>query len=98
MGAAAGSTRVRCGDTIAGYVMAGSVCVVTVHGIGFQQPPNGGTAGYADALHEHLRKSLGDRLGDDPNREGARGPVYVSSEWEGSPAKGWRGWTKVSRS
>lgn len=71
--------------------MAGSICVVTVHGIGFQQPPNpkDGTPGYADALHGHLRKALeargGQRLGDDPNRPG---PVYVSSEWNGSPAQG----------
>ena len=66
--------------------MAGSVCVVTVHGIGFQQPPENGKQGYADVLHENLRKELGDRLGDDPKRD--RGPVYVQSEWHGSPADG----------
>jgi hypothetical protein len=38
--------------------MAGSGCVVTVHGIGFQQPPKDGTPGYADALHKHLREPL----------------------------------------
>jgi hypothetical protein len=69
-----------------GEVMAGSVCVVTVHGIGFQQPPENGKPGYADALHENLRKELKDRLGDDPNRD--KGPVYVQSEWKGSPADG----------
>jgi hypothetical protein len=68
--------------------MAGSVCVVTVHGIGFQQPPKDGQPGYADALHEHLRKPLGHRLGDDPERPGTGGPVYVSSESDGSPADG----------
>lgn len=68
--------------------MAGSVCVVTVHGIGFQQPPKDGTPGYADALHEHLRKPLGSRLGDDPKRPVTGGPVYVCSEADGSPSKG----------
>jgi hypothetical protein len=68
--------------------MAGSVCVVTVHGIGFQQPPRDGTPGYADALHDLLRRPLGDRLGDDPERPGTGGPVYVSSESAGSPNKG----------
>ncbi len=68
--------------------MSGSVCVVTVHGIGFQQPPTADTPGYADALHEHLRARLGSRLGDDPERQGAVGPVYVSSESAGSPAEG----------
>ena len=68
--------------------MAKSVCVVTVHGIGFQQPPQHGSPGYADALHELLREHLGDRLGDDPVRPAPGGPVYVSSEWAGSPAKG----------
>lgn len=67
--------------------MAESVCVVTVHGIGFQQPPEDGRPGYADALHEHLRKVLGSRLGDDPERD-TGGPVYVRSEWDGSPADG----------
>jgi hypothetical protein len=60
-----------------------SLCLVTVHGIGFQQPPRDGKPGYADALHEHLHApdALGDRLGDDPNRAG---PVYVESEADGS--------------
>lgn len=67
---------------------AKSACVVTVHGIGFQQPPTNGSPGYADALHELLRKALRDRLGDDPERPAPSGPVYVSSEWDGSPAQG----------
>ncbi|MGN6166765.1 MAG: hypothetical protein ACTHQQ_01150 [Solirubrobacteraceae bacterium] len=68
--------------------MAESVCVVTVHGIGFQQPPSDGRPGYADALHGLLRDVLGDRLGDDPERPATGGPVYVSSEFDGSPAEG----------
>ena len=36
------------------------VCLVTVHGIGFQQPPDTGTdpptPGYADELHERLTR------------------------------------------
>jgi hypothetical protein len=64
-----------------------SLCLVTVHGIGFQQPPRNGKPGYADALHEHLHApdALGDRLGDDPNRAG---PVYVESEVDGSRTAG----------
>lgn len=58
--------------------MGRSLCLVTVHGIGFQQPPEDGRPGYADALHDHLHEQLGDRLGDDPKRDS--GPVYVTSE------------------
>ncbi|GAC1651093.1 MAG: hypothetical protein NVS4B8_25830 [Herpetosiphon sp.] len=57
-------------------------CLLTIHGIGFQQAPDekAGTPGYADRLHEGLRAQLPDgRLGDDPHR--ARGPVYVQSHW-----------------
>jgi hypothetical protein len=59
------------------------VCLVTVHGIGFQQPPKTKppTPGYADELHNSLKEELVGRLGDDPNRPG---PVYVQSEWKGS--------------
>jgi hypothetical protein len=57
----------------------GLTCLLTIHGIGFQQPPVKDAPGYADGLHEHLRPGLGDLLNDDPNR--ARGPVYVSSSW-----------------
>jgi hypothetical protein len=60
-------------------------CIVTIHGIGFQTPPNDdqGVPGYADALHAHLKDVLGsDILGDDPQRRnGVRGPVYVHSTW-----------------
>jgi hypothetical protein len=63
-----------------------SLCLVTVHGIGFQQPPEDGRPGYADALHAHLRERLGERLGDDPERDG--GPVYVASEVHGSRSDG----------
>ncbi|HEY8741048.1 MAG TPA: hypothetical protein VIN56_10700 [Candidatus Dormibacteraeota bacterium] len=64
----------------------GLVCLLTVHGIGFQQPPHEpDVPGYADALHLHLRKVLGPLFGDDPRRErnapGEAGAVYVSSEW-----------------
>src|SRR5438128_679717 len=61
------------------------MCIVTIHGIGFQTPPNDelGVSGYADALHTHLSQALGaDVLGDDPGRgNGVRGPVYVHSNW-----------------
>jgi hypothetical protein len=60
-------------------------CVVTIHGIGFQTPPDDANRvpGYADALHAHLREQLGPRLlGDDPGRgNGVKGPVYVHSNW-----------------
>lgn len=65
----------------------GLTCLVTVHGIGFQQPPTSDREGYADPLHELLRKELGDRLGDDPERA-TGGPVYVQSEWNGIPKAG----------
>jgi hypothetical protein len=65
-----------------------SLCLVTVHGIGFQQPPVDGRPGYADALHAHLHEQLGDLLGDDPERVGDAGPVYVCSEVHGSRSDG----------
>jgi hypothetical protein len=68
--------------------MAASPCLITIHGIGFQQPPTEGRPGYADALHENLRTKLGDHLGDDPERPGEHGPVYVSSEVNGSLEQG----------
>ena len=34
------------------------LCVLTVHGIGFQQPPTGSREGYADGLHENLSEGL----------------------------------------
>jgi hypothetical protein len=63
-----------------------SLCLVTVHGIGFQQPPEDGRPGYADALHAHLHEQLGEHLGDDPER--GSGPVYVASEVHGSRRDG----------
>ena len=73
--------------------MPPQVCLLTVHGIGFQQPPKGTRDGYADGLHRRLRAELGARLGEDPEPPGdpARpggGPVYVQSEWQGSRNEG----------
>jgi hypothetical protein len=56
------------------------VCLVTVHGVGFQQRPVGDEPGYADGLHAGLRPLL-DELGDDPERPDTGGPVYVQSTW-----------------
>jgi hypothetical protein len=57
------------------------ICLVTIHGIGFQHAPlDDGTPGYADPLHEHLRGYLHELLGDDPQRPNG-GPVYVQSYW-----------------
>src|SRR6266487_1921845 len=69
-----------------------TICLVTIHGIGFEQPPvldadNKYTVipGYADTLHEHLNHCLGATLSDDPRRArhtpGEAGPIYVSSVW-----------------
>jgi hypothetical protein len=69
------------------------ICVVvTLHGVGFEQPPllTGGTLqeGYADSLHRHLKelldKRVGWKLGDDPNVQKAGnkpGVIYVQSCW-----------------
>jgi len=45
-------------------------CLVTLHGIGFEQPPTPGVpnSGYADPLHQHLKQFLNTLLSDDPNR------------------------------
>ena len=63
-------------------------CLVTIHGISFQQPPQPalGLPGYADGLHQHLSKYLTPSiLGDDPQRSrsqrGENGPIYVQSCW-----------------
>jgi hypothetical protein len=64
----------------------GSLVLLTVHGIGFQQPPRDGVEGYADQLHKRLKEELAGLLGDDPVRKG--GPVYVESEFKGSPRDG----------
>src|SRR5437763_13790791 len=66
------------------------LCILTVHGIGFQQPPTASAAGYADLLHENLREALGDRLGSDPQRKPAPyGPVYVMSAMPGTRNAEW---------
>lgn len=61
--------------------MTPSPCLLTLHGIGFQQAPTHASAsdGYADDLHRRLRSFLGKRLGDDPQRP--KGPVYVQAAW-----------------
>jgi hypothetical protein len=64
----------------------GALCLVTIHGIGFQQAPTDGTPGYADGLHERLSAILGPTLlSDDPNRTrtrpGQNGAIYVQSSW-----------------
>jgi hypothetical protein len=69
--------------------MASSIlCLVTIHGIGFQQPPQPdlGIPGYADGLHQHLSKYLdATLLSDDPQRtrsqRGENGPIYIESCW-----------------
>jgi hypothetical protein len=68
----------------------GVTCLVTIHGIGFQQAPIDaqGIGGYADGLHQRLHERLPDLLSDDPHRTapaprapGERGPIYVQSSW-----------------
>lgn len=60
-------------------------CLVTIHGIGFQQAPDGNIAGYADTLQERLKRQLPDELGGDPASEFGRpagtGAIYVHSDW-----------------
>src|ERR1700686_5317722 len=62
-------------------------CLVKLHGIGFEQPPQPGTtnSGYADLLHVHLNKYLDTMLSDDSKREranrGENGAIYVESRW-----------------
>lgn len=67
---------------------ARTTCLVTIHGIGFQEPPREGVAGYADGLHARLAGQLPE-LSDDPLKQswqtGASVPVYVQSTY---PAKG----------
>lgn len=61
------------------------IAVITIHGIGFQQPPSldGKVPGYADGVHDNLRQVLQGDLGDDRERlsRGQSGPVYVQSNW-----------------
>ncbi len=69
--------------------MSKVTCLVTLHGIGFEQPPLPGVdnSGYADPLHQHLKKYLGEQLSDDPGRNrrpdrpGDNGAIYVESRW-----------------
>ncbi len=64
-------------------------CFVTIHGIGFQQPPLPGIPGYADGLHTNLCSALNQDgnvlLSDDPDRQprqvGDSVPIYVQSVW-----------------
>ncbi|MGH7686576.1 MAG: hypothetical protein ACREN2_07155 [Candidatus Dormibacteria bacterium] len=59
----------------------GIICLLTIHGIGFQQAPDdkAGIDGYADPLHAHLKDELGADLSDDPHRD--HGAIYVQSSW-----------------
>lgn len=60
-------------------------CLLTLHGVGFQQAPTESVPGYADLLHQRLGKYLdASILGNDPVRlrnEGVASPVYVQSTW-----------------
>jgi hypothetical protein len=68
---------------------SGITCIVTIHGIGFEQPPSNGIPGYADDLHAHLCATLNKDgkvlLSDDPDRQphqrGESVPIYVQSSW-----------------
>ncbi|HEY5003728.1 MAG TPA: hypothetical protein VII61_11285 [Ktedonobacteraceae bacterium] len=69
------------------------ICLVTIHGVGFEQSPTLDqdgkytiTPGYADPLHAYLSEYLDETwLSDDPLRchrkRGEAGPIYVSSVW-----------------
>lgn len=74
--------------------------LVTIHGIGFQQAPSKPDAsdGYADLLHQHLQAQAplaGGILGDDPNRGGVHGPVYVQSVYPPGTLKAEAGLTRL---
>ena len=59
---------------------SGITCLVTIHGIGFQQAPDGDLPGYADFLHDNLTDKLTSAvLSGDPGRDGT-GAVYVQSQ------------------
>jgi len=61
------------------------LCLLTIHGIGFEQAPDDaqGIPGYADGLHANLARALGPEvLSDDPGRiPGGHGAIYVQSLW-----------------
>src|SRR5947209_15231833 len=60
-------------------------CLVTIHGIGFQQSPDGDIRGYADGLQDSLLRSIPAEAGGDPvsefGREKGVGAIYVHSDW-----------------
>jgi hypothetical protein len=58
--------------------MTALTCVLTVHGIGFQQPSIGKQAGYADQLHTLLVGELGQELGDRLGTRTAAGDIDIS--------------------
>ncbi len=68
---------------------SGITCIVTIHGVGFQQPPSEGVPGYADDLHTHLCSILNQDgnvlLSDDPCHQKYQSdqsvPIYVQSAW-----------------
>jgi len=68
---------------------SGMTCIVTIHGVGFEQAPEQDVSGYADTLHTHLDcelKKHGYELSDDPDRQsyqrmGESVPIYVESVW-----------------
>lgn len=71
-------------------IVTPKLCILTIHGIGFQQPPEPGKPGYADGLHKNLGAVLGSNLGNDPNREPeTNGPVYVMSARPGTHDREW---------
>ncbi|HUZ77946.1 MAG TPA: hypothetical protein VMV93_10240 [Chloroflexota bacterium] len=77
-------------------------CIVTIHGIGFEQAADDAKhqAGYADALHSALRgelAKLGVTLGDDPERAPRGGPVYVQSHWPPPSGSQERGLARLDR-
>ncbi|GCE46627.1 hypothetical protein KTH_14960 [Thermosporothrix hazakensis] len=62
------------------------LCLVSLHGVGFEQTPGEQIPGYADYLHRHLSKFLDSSvLSNDPFRlrseHGENGPIYVHSCW-----------------
>ncbi len=67
----------------------GITCIVTIHGIGFQQAPSEGVKVYADDLHKHLCCELNkdgvELLSDDPDHRSRQiagsVPIYVESVW-----------------
>jgi hypothetical protein len=66
------------------------LCMLTIHGIGFQQRPLPGIPGYADMLHANLGEALGGELGSDPKgHPEPRGPVYVMSARPGTHDTEW---------